>query len=57
LVRCLFLLHSLFLCVAYAAGVSFDKKGLLEAVQMLSLIVYIGHGMAEKRGGGNENIL
>jgi hypothetical protein len=33
LVRCLFLLHSLFLCVAYAAEASFDKKGLLEAVQ------------------------
>jgi hypothetical protein len=35
LVRCLFLLYSLFLCVAYAAGVSFDKKGLLEAAQCL----------------------
>jgi hypothetical protein len=33
LVRCLFLLYSLFLCVAYAAEASFDKKGLLEAVQ------------------------
>ena len=33
LVQCLFLLYSLFLCVAYAAEVSFDKKGLLEAVQ------------------------
>ena len=32
LVQCLFLLYSLFLRVAYAAEVSFDKKGLLEAV-------------------------
>jgi hypothetical protein len=31
LVRCLFLLYSLLLCVAYAAEASFDKKGLLEA--------------------------
>jgi hypothetical protein len=36
LVRCLFLLYSLFLCVAYAVEVSFDKKGLLEAVQGLT---------------------
>jgi hypothetical protein len=35
LVQCLFLLYSLFLCVAYAAEVSFDKKGLLEAVYNL----------------------
>jgi hypothetical protein len=28
LVQCLFLLYSLFLCVAYAVGDSFDKKGL-----------------------------
>jgi hypothetical protein len=34
LVRCLFLLYSFFLCVAYAAEASFDKKGLLEAVQV-----------------------
>jgi hypothetical protein len=43
LVQCLFLLYSLFLCVAYAAEVSFDKKGLLEAVQsvyFLLIIVY-----------------
>jgi hypothetical protein len=33
LVQCLFLLYSLFLCVAYAAEASFDIKGLLEAVQ------------------------
>jgi hypothetical protein len=33
LVPCLFLLYSLLLCVAYAAEASFDKKGLLEAVQ------------------------
>jgi hypothetical protein len=33
LVQYLFLLHSLFLCVAHAAEASFDKKGLLEAVQ------------------------
>jgi hypothetical protein len=32
-VQCLFLLYSLFLCVAYAVEASFDKKGLLEAVQ------------------------
>jgi len=32
LIRCLFLLYSLFLCVAYAVEVSFDKKGLSEAV-------------------------
>jgi hypothetical protein len=32
LVQCLFLLYSLFLCVACAAEASFDKKGLLEAV-------------------------
>jgi hypothetical protein len=35
LVRCLFLLYSLLLCVAYAAEASFDKKGLLEAVHDL----------------------
>ena len=34
LVQCLFLLHSLFLRVAHAAEASFDKKGLLEAVQL-----------------------
>jgi hypothetical protein len=43
LVRCLFLLDSLFLCVAYAAEASFDKKGLLEAVQRKCLKVeYLG---------------
>ena len=35
LVQCLFLLYSLFLCVVCAAEASFDKKGLLEAVQLL----------------------
>ncbi len=34
LVQCPFLLYSLFLYVAYAAEASFDKKGLLEAVQV-----------------------
>jgi hypothetical protein len=33
LVRCLFLLYSLFLCVAYAVEDSFDKKGLQKTVQ------------------------
>ena len=42
LVQCLFLLHSLFLCVAHAAEASFDKKGLLEAVQPLSTYPYVG---------------
>jgi hypothetical protein len=41
LVRCLFLLYSLFLCDAYAAEASFDKKGLLEAVQLVSRILTI----------------
>ncbi len=41
LVRCLFLLYSLFLCVAYAAEASFDKKGLLEAVQVLNTNIYL----------------
>jgi hypothetical protein len=36
LVQCLFLLYSLFLCAAYAAEASFDKKGLLEAVHIQS---------------------
>ena len=40
LVRCLFLLYSLFLCVACAAEVSFDKKGLLEAVQLYLQLIY-----------------
>jgi hypothetical protein len=33
LVQCLFLLYSLSLCIACAVEASFDKKGLLEAVQ------------------------
>jgi hypothetical protein len=39
LVRCLFLLCFLFLCVAYAAEASFDKKGLLEAVHNHNLVL------------------
>ncbi len=39
LVQCLFLLYSLFLCVACAAEASFDKKGLLEAVQCLFFLL------------------
>jgi hypothetical protein len=38
LVQCLFLLYSLLLCVAYAAEASFDKKGLLEAVQLFMML-------------------
>ena len=45
LVQCLFLLYSLFLCVAYAAEASFDKKGLLEAVHILYEKVRLGRSI------------
>jgi hypothetical protein len=46
LVQCLFLLYSLFLCVVYAAEVSFDKKGLLEAVHLQTALTLIASNSA-----------